>query len=113
MERVQHFALPEDKTVWDQPQWVSSFLSDLILFFCLMLLVVLILRKNGTNPCIYHVKTTGHNIKLVYFDILAKGKPDYRCKIKEILFKFKILSQLSCQRRKWKVDALLIYSSFL
>ena len=24
MERLQHFALPEDKTVWDQPQWVSS-----------------------------------------------------------------------------------------
>lgn len=23
MEKAQHFALPEDKTAWDQPQWVS------------------------------------------------------------------------------------------
>ena len=29
MEKGQHFALPEDKTVWDQPLWVSSFLNDL------------------------------------------------------------------------------------
>ena len=28
-----------------------------------------------------HVETTGHNI-----DILASGKTDYHCKVKEILF---------------------------
>jgi len=30
-----------------------------------------------------HVKTTGHNIKWNHFDILASGKTDYHCKIKE------------------------------
>ena len=33
-----------------------------------------------------HVKATGHNIKWDHFDILAKGKTDYHCKIKETLF---------------------------
>ena len=33
-----------------------------------------------------HVKTNGHNIKWDHFDILAKGKTDYQCKIKEALF---------------------------
>ena len=32
-----------------------------------------------------HVKTTGHNIKWDHFDILASGKTDYHCKIKEAL----------------------------
>ena len=32
-----------------------------------------------------HVKTTGHNIKWDHFDILASGKTDYHCKIKEML----------------------------
>ena len=32
-----------------------------------------------------HVKTTGHNIKWDHFDILAFGKTDYHCKIKETL----------------------------
>ena len=32
-----------------------------------------------------HVKTTGHNIKWDHFDILASGKTDYHCKIKETL----------------------------
>ena len=32
------------------------------------------------------VKATGHNIKWDHFDILAKGKTDYHCKIKETLF---------------------------
>ena len=31
-------------------------------------------------------KATGHNIKWDHFDILAKGKTDYHCKIKETLF---------------------------
>ena len=33
-----------------------------------------------------HVKTTGHNIKWDHFEILASGKTDYHCKIKETLF---------------------------
>ena len=33
-----------------------------------------------------HVKTTGHDIKWDHFDILASGKTDFHCKIKETLF---------------------------
>ena len=33
-----------------------------------------------------HVKTTGRNIKWDDFDILAFGKTDYHCKVKETLF---------------------------
>ena len=32
------------------------------------------------------MKATGHNIKWDHFDILAKGKTDYHCKIKETFF---------------------------
>ena len=32
------------------------------------------------------VKTTGNNIKWYHFDILASGKTDFHCKIKETLF---------------------------
>jgi len=32
------------------------------------------------------VTATGHNIKLDHFEILASGKTDYHCKIKETLF---------------------------
>ena len=33
-----------------------------------------------------HIKTTGHDIKWDHFDILAPGKTDSHCKIKETLF---------------------------
>ena len=33
-----------------------------------------------------HVKATGHSIKLDHFDVLAYGKTDYHCKVKETLF---------------------------
>jgi len=33
-----------------------------------------------------HVKNTGHNIKWDHFDILASGKIDFHCQIKETLF---------------------------
>ena len=39
-----------------------------------------------TSAIADHVKTTGHNIKWDHFDILASGKTDYYCKIKETLF---------------------------
>ena len=33
-----------------------------------------------------HVTSTGHNLKWDHFDILAKGRSDTHCKIKETLF---------------------------
>ena len=45
------------------------------------------LAKNDSTSAIADlVKATGHNIKRDHFDILAKGKTDYHCKIKETLF---------------------------
>ena len=32
-----------------------------------------------------HIRATGHNIMWDHFDILASGKTDYHCKIKETL----------------------------
>jgi len=43
--------------------------------------------KRDHSPAIAdHMKTTGHNIKRDHFDILASGKTDFHCKIKETLF---------------------------
>ena len=33
-----------------------------------------------------YISATGHNIKWDHFEILASGKTDYHCKIKETLF---------------------------
>ena len=45
------------------------------------------LAKNyNTSAIADHVKATRRNIKWDHFDVLAKGKTDYRCKVKEILF---------------------------
>ena len=45
------------------------------------------LAKDDNTPAIAdHVKATGHNIKWDHFAILAKGKTDYHCKIKETLY---------------------------
>ena len=59
----------------------------------LKMLRVLIKNKTQTAvinilnlPIADHVKATGHNIKWDHFDILAKGKTDYHCKIKETLY---------------------------
>ena len=43
-------------------------------------------KNDNTSAIAEHVKATGHNIKWDHFDILAKGKTDYHCKIKETLF---------------------------
>ena len=43
-------------------------------------------KNDNTSAIADHVKATGHNIKLDRFDILAKGKTDYHCQIKETLF---------------------------
>ena len=40
-------------------------------------------KNDNTSAIADHVKATGHNIKWDHFDILAKGKTDYHCKIKE------------------------------
>ena len=45
-----------------------------------------ILKHDHSSVIADHVKTTGHNIKWDYFDILASGKTDYHCKVKETLF---------------------------
>lgn len=45
------------------------------------------LTKNDHSVTIAnHVNGTGHNIKCDHFEILAAGKLDYHCKIKETLF---------------------------
>ena len=43
-------------------------------------------KNDNTSAIADHVKATGHNIKWDHFDILAKGKTDYHCKIKETFF---------------------------
>ena len=44
-------------------------------------------KSDSTSAIANHVKATGHNIKWDHFDILAKGKTDYHCKINwETLF---------------------------
>ena len=35
---------------------------------------------------LFHSTATGHNINWDHFEILASGKTDYHCKIKETLF---------------------------
>ena len=44
-----------------------------------------IVKNDKTFAIEDHVKTTGHYIKWDHFDILASGKTDYHCKIKETL----------------------------
>ena len=65
-------------------------------------------KNDNTSAIADHVKTTGLNIKWNHFDILAKGKTDHHCKIKETFF---FIFQF--QRRKRKADAVSIYSSFM
>ena len=71
------------------------------------------LTKNGNTWCTSaiaeHVQTTGQ--KWDHFDILAKGKTDYHYKTRDLIYSITWAS-FQCQRRKWKVDALLICSSF-
>ena len=43
-------------------------------------------KSDHSSAIADHVKTTGHNIKWDHFDILASGKTDSHCKIKETLF---------------------------
>ena len=43
-------------------------------------------KNDNTSAIADHVKTTEHNNKWDHLDILARGKTDYHCKIKETLF---------------------------
>ena len=45
-----------------------------------------LLKHDHSSAIADHVKTTGHSIKWDHFEILASGKTDYHCKIKETLF---------------------------
>ena len=42
-------------------------------------------KNDPTSAIVDHIRATGHNIKWDHFDILASGKTDYHCKIKETL----------------------------
>ena len=42
-------------------------------------------KSDHSSAIADHVKTTGHDIKWDHFDILASGKTDFHCKIKETL----------------------------
>ena len=67
-------------------------------------------KNDNTSAIADHVKATGHNIKWDHFDILAKGKTDYHCKKKRDLIYSRTWASFQRQRRKWKADALLIFS---
>ena len=43
-------------------------------------------KSDHSSAIADHIKTTGHDIKWDHFDILASGKTDSHCKIKETLF---------------------------
>ena len=43
-------------------------------------------NEEHTSAITDHIKATGHNIKWDHSEILASGKTDYHCKIKETLF---------------------------
>ena len=47
---------------------------------------IFLAKNDNTSAIADHVKATPHNIKWDHFDILAKGKTDYHCKIKETLY---------------------------
>ena len=42
-------------------------------------------KDRSTSAIADHIRATGHNIKWDHFEILASGKTDYHCKIKETL----------------------------
>ena len=44
-----------------------------------------ILKRSRASAIADHVTSTGHNFKWDRFDILAKGRSDTHCKIKETL----------------------------
>jgi len=43
-------------------------------------------KRDHSSAIAEHVQTTGHDIEWDHFDILASGKTDYHCKVKETLF---------------------------
>ena len=63
-------------------------------------------ENDKTSAIADHVETTRIT------DILAKGKTDYHCKIKETLFIWELEPAFNVNVGMWKADALLVYSSF-
>ena len=62
------------------------------------ILIKALAKSDNTSAIADHVKATGHNIKWDHFDILAKGKTDYHCKIKETLSQ---LSTSTSEVKSW------------
>ena len=69
-------------------------------------------KNDNTSATADHVKATGHNIKWDHFDVLAKGKTNDHCKIKETLF-IQELEPVFNVNVGSEADALLICSSFI
>ena len=43
-------------------------------------------KNDHSSATADHVSATGHNIKWDHFEILASGKSNYPCKVKETMF---------------------------
>ena len=57
-------------------------------------------KNDSKSAIVDHAKTTGHNIKWDHFDILASGRSDYHCEIKETLFIQELKPAFKCQRQQ-------------
>ena len=55
-----------------------------------------LINGNHTSALADHVISTGHSLKWDHFEILAIGRSDTHCKIKETL----LIKDLICQQRK-------------
>ena len=53
----------------------------IVIVIIVIIIIIIIIIIIGLD-----VVSNGHNIKWDQFDILAKGKTDYHCKIKETLY---------------------------
>ena len=75
------------------PKSFTQLVVDIVMIFTLLKLSdgSMIARLNTSSPTrndhssavADHITATGHNIKWDHFEILASGKTDYHCEIKE------------------------------
>ena len=75
------------------PKSFTQLVVDIVMIFTLLKLSAgsMIARLNTSSPTrndhssaiADHITATGHNIKWDHFEILASGKTDYHCEIKE------------------------------
>ena len=61
-------------------------------------------KNDPTSAIANHIKATGHYIKWDHFDILASGKTDYLCKIKETLLIQELKPTLNVNVNSEKLD---------